>query len=214
MEALAGAHPFSPATQPTALGLMCDIVQHTSLPMPPGLSAQAADWLARALAKDPGARATAGELLAHPWVACRGGGGEGGGGGGEQGSLPSPRASGGGGGGGERAQRPQQQVLEEAKQQQGPAAAAAQLARSQQPGDQQQQQQQQARQTQQRQQPMWQKRQQQGPDCQAIGVAAGGAPMLRCGSEVSVQSSCRLDGSMRSRGTGSGNFMAGDSWET
>lgn len=72
LEALLGRHPFTPEKQPSAMTLACDIMQHTSLPMPPGISPEATDWLARALCKDPAGRATAEQLLEHPWLTMRG----------------------------------------------------------------------------------------------------------------------------------------------
>lgn len=71
LEALCQKHPF--ATPDRHYGsTLCRIVAHSNLPIPSHVSAELRDWLSLALRKDPASRASAKELLDHPWVKPRG----------------------------------------------------------------------------------------------------------------------------------------------
>lgn len=65
LECLTGEHPFNEGSYGNTL---FRIASHDAVPMPAGISSEAKDWLERALQKEPEVRASASELLQHPWL--------------------------------------------------------------------------------------------------------------------------------------------------
>lgn len=69
LEALTGRHPFGPESHPSSVSVLLAVAEPKPLALPRELSDGAREWLAAALSKDPQQRATAEQLLAHPWLA-------------------------------------------------------------------------------------------------------------------------------------------------
>ena len=70
LEAMTGIHPFSPDPCGSAHGsnVMYNIAHLKSVSLPSHLSPELTDFLTRALQRNPDERASASELLSHPWM--------------------------------------------------------------------------------------------------------------------------------------------------